>query len=340
MKKLNDLESQIFSSDRLATEQERRQINDIKRHLSKLSDERFKTGCAHNSLVPLAFLEGMPHFNPAQYHGLLMRPNKNRPTAAHARTVLSIDLGANPLATAVDLNGNVYVAGYGMNGYARSCVLKSSKFQSRIDKKGNALASTNLDTMNRVLAKSTDAKVRNEARSVYHKARQALIDRDPLCKSWKRQAESIKKDMERACAVVREEFATFAALFDVVLIGDNDLRSWHKGISHASSSVLSALSPGKLIKKIKFKIGLAGGQLVEVSEAWSTKLCSCCGALNDPENSATYTCSECGVKMNRDENGARSILILALSRVSLMLGDKSVYPRNPVKGRAPGVVTL
>jgi hypothetical protein len=63
--------------------------------------------------------------------------------------------------------------------------------------------------MNRVLAKSTDAKVRNEARSVYHKARQALIDRDPLCKSWKRQAESIKKDMERACAVVREEFATF-----------------------------------------------------------------------------------------------------------------------------------
>jgi transposase len=44
---------------------------------------------------------------------------------------------------------------------------------------------------------------------------------------------------------------------------------------------------------------------VEVSEAWSTKLCSCCGALNDPGNSATYTCSECHVKMNRDENGAR-----------------------------------
>jgi transposase len=45
---------------------------------------------------------------------------------------------------------------------------------------------------------------------------------------------------------------------------------------------------------------------VEVSEAWSTKLCSCCGALNDPGNSATYTCSQCDVKMNRDENGARS----------------------------------
>jgi hypothetical protein len=112
-----------------------------------------------------------------------------------------------------------------MNGYARSCVLKSSKLHSRIDREGYVLASTDLDTMNRVLTESTDAKERNEARSVYHKARQALIDRDLLCKSWKRQAEPIKKDMERACAAVREEFATFAALFDVVIIGDNDLRS-------------------------------------------------------------------------------------------------------------------
>jgi transposase len=87
---------------------------------------------------------------------------------------------------------------------------------------------------------------------------------------------------------------------------------------------------------------------VEVSEAWSTKLyvhlcfnvrCSCCGALNDPGNSATYTCSQCDVKMNRDENGARSILILAISRVSRMLGDYTVR-RNPVTGAAPAVTSL
>jgi transposase len=63
---------------------------------------------------------------------------------------------------------------------------------------------------------------------------------------------------------------------------------------------------------------------MEVSEAWSTKLCSCCGALNGPGNSATYTCSQFDVKTNRDENGARSILILAISRVSRMLGDYKV----------------
>jgi transposase len=77
---------------------------------------------------------------------------------------------------------------------------------------------------------------------------------------------------------------------------------------------------------------------VEVSEAWSTKLCSCCGALNDPGNSATYTCSECHVKMNRDENGARSILILALCRVSSILGRLNGAQKSS-DGGAPGVTT-
>ena len=86
---------------------------------------------------------------------------------------------------------------------------------------------------------------------------------------------------------------------------------------------------------------MAGNQLVEVSEAWSTKLCSCCGALNDPGNSATYTCSDCHVKMNRDENGARYIRNLlyvgAFSFSQLVechgyLANSTVR-RNPVMGQ-------
>jgi hypothetical protein len=52
--------------------------------------------------------------------------------------------------------------------------------------------------------------------------------------------------------LLQEEFATFVALFDVVLIGKNDLKKWHQNLSHASSSVLSAVSLGTLYKKIKF----------------------------------------------------------------------------------------
>jgi hypothetical protein len=248
--------------------------------------------------------------------------------------------------TAVELNGHVIVAGLGTNGYCRNGDRKMAKLQSKIDKRGNWLARVDFRNLNALLKTNTDDKARNKARSVYDAKRASLINADALCKSWKRQRENIKKNKEQVCRVLREEFATFAALFDVVIIGDIDLKQWHKGMSHAASSVLSALSLGTLIEKIQFKVSLlfllqlalAGGQLVKVSEAWSTKLCSCCGALNDPGHSATYTCSHCGVKMNRDENGARSILILALSRVSCILGDYTV-PRNPVMGGAPAVTS-
>ncbi len=130
------------------------------------------------------------------------------------------------------------------------------KLQSKIDKRGNTLASKGFNALLKVLGTSMDAAERNKARSDYDAVRAKLIKEDNVCKSWKRQRDSIKKNKEKACSGVREEFATFAALFDVVIIGKNDLKQWHKGISHASSSVLSALSIGYLIKKMKFKVSV------------------------------------------------------------------------------------
>ena len=86
-----------------------------------------------------------------------------------------------------------------------------------------------------------------------------MMQYELVCKYWKEQKEKIKENKEQECSVAREEFSTFAALFDVVIIGKNDLKKWHKDLSHASSSVLSALSLGKLHSKIKFK----------VSQVWS-----------------------------------------------------------------------
>ncbi len=175
------------------------------------------------------------------------------------------------------------------------------------------------------------AEEKNKAQSAYNLERERLMKKDAICKSWKRQFELIKRHKEKECSVAREELSSFLSLFDIVLIGKNDFRKWMQGVSHASASVLSDLSLGQLVEQIKFKLSVTGGQLVKVSEAWSTKLCSCCGALNDPGNSATYTCSHCGIKMNRDVNGARSILILALCRVSLILDDIKM-PRYPIGG--------
>jgi hypothetical protein len=83
------------------------------------------------------------------------------------------------------------------------------------------------------------------------------IKHDPLCQYWKSQHANIKENKEQKCCVAREEFATFVALFDVVIIGKNDLKKWHQNLSHASRSVLSAVSLGALHEKIKFKVGLS-----------------------------------------------------------------------------------
>jgi hypothetical protein len=300
--------------------------------MATISHQNFEKSCSHQSLIPLEWVEGLPLFDPRSFPSILMRVNPDRTVSdPDAPKVLSCDFGINPMATSFEIEGIVIVAGYGLCNYVRNANSQISSLQSKIDTRGNWLAKKEFDELQSLLETSDVSKERNSKSSDYEKKRLKMINEDLRCKDWKRGISRIKENMEQKCRVAREEFATFAALFDIVIIGKNDFREWHKGISHASSGVLSALSLGELRKKIKFKVGLAGGQLVEVSEVWSTKLCSCCGALNDPGNSATYTCSECHVKMNRDENGARSILILAISRVSWILGDYTVS-RNPRNG--------
>jgi hypothetical protein len=257
MDRLNVLENGINGSGSPPTTANEKEINLLKRHLSKIEKEKFDTSCEHNSLQPLECLEGMPFFDPASFSSILMRENRNHSSKDHTRTVIAIDEGLNPEATGVDLGGNVFVAGYSLCNYIRNADRKTKRIQSRIDKRGNLLAQIDYDKLAHILSTSMDSDKRNKARSDYDAARAKLINTDALCKSWKRQKENIKKNKEQACSVVREEFATFAALFDIVIIGKNDLKQWHKNLSHASSSVLSALSLGKLHDKIKFKVSLA-----------------------------------------------------------------------------------
>ena len=49
---------------------------------------------------------------------------------------------------------------------------------------------------------------------------------DAICKSWKRQAGSIKLNKVTDCSVAREDLASFLSLFDIVIIGDNEYRKW------------------------------------------------------------------------------------------------------------------
>jgi transposase len=317
-----------------------KKMQTIRHDLAKLNKTKFDESLKRNGLVQLKYIpgRGMPEFKDGRFPGLFMQESPCKVNVEGMKKVVAVDVGCNPLAACQILGGVVVYAGLGLNGYLRNGDRKMAKLQTKRDNRGNLLQKKDFEKLGKVLNDVTiPAKEKDKAQSVYNLGREKEMQRDAICKSWKRQFESIKRAKEKACSVAREELATFLSLFDVVVIGDNDYRKWMQGLSHAASSVLSALSPGKLVEKIKFKLGVTGGQLVKVCEAWSSKLCSCCGALNDPGNSDTYTCSSCGIKMNRDENGARSILILALCRVYSILGDITM-PRNSVMEGASDVV--
>jgi putative transposase len=44
-------------------------------------------------------------------------------------------------------------------------------------------------------------------------------------------------------------------------------------------------------------------------EEYTTKTCSCCGTLNNPECSKTYYCKNCNINMGRDVNASKNILM-------------------------------
>ena len=52
-----------------------------------------------------------------------------------------------------------------------------------------------------------------------------------------------------------------------------------------------------------------GKEVVVCEERYTSKCCGNCGRLNDVGSSETYTCSFCGIVLDRDENAARNIFL-------------------------------
>jgi hypothetical protein len=62
-KRLNLIEKEIDDSLQAPSEETKKEIIYLQRHLARLSDESFKQSCAHNSLEPFKWREGMPMFD-------------------------------------------------------------------------------------------------------------------------------------------------------------------------------------------------------------------------------------------------------------------------------------
>ena len=76
---------------------------------------------------------------------------------------------------------------------------------------------------------------------------------------------------------------------------------------------LMSLKHGEFMERLKYKCKVTGTGLWIVSEEYTTKSCGNCGLLNNPEVSKKYKCTKCKLKVGRDTNAARNILIKNIS---------------------------
>ncbi|WP_319462945.1 IS607 family element RNA-guided endonuclease TnpB [Micromonospora sp. RTP1Z1] len=108
----------------------------------------------------------------------------------------------------------------------------------------------------------------------------------------------------------------------------------------------------ELRRQLAYKAGWNGGRLVVVDRWYpSSKTCSGCGAVKTKLtlSERTYTCTTCGLTLDRDLNAARNLAALAHEATDARSGresqngrgaDRKTRPRGPVAAkRQPGTAT-
>ena len=89
-----------------------------------------------------------------------------------------------------------------------------------------------------------------------------------------------------------------------------------KKLSKRTKRQMQAFSFYKFKEKLAFQCQKYGSHLVLVDEDYTSKTCGACGNIKlDLGGNKTFTCDSCGVVLDRDENGARNILLKNLRGV-------------------------
>lgn len=104
--------------------------------------------------------------------------------------------------------------------------------------------------------------------------------------------------------------------YETVLIGDLSAKGVssrkRKGVRLApmSKRILQALAFFQFRQRLMYKASVRGSTVRVVPEAYTSKVCSCCGHVNATLGAShVFACPNCGVVMDRDLNGARGICL-------------------------------
>ena len=133
-------------------------------------------------------------------------------------------------------------------------------------------------------------------------------------KAWHRSIRRLKylvSDMHRkVCKYLCVEYdVVFIPIFNT----KDMVRRAERMISSNTSRAMMTWSHYRFRQMLKAKAVETGTFVKEVTEEFTSKTCTCCGTLHkNLGSSKIYKCKQCRSVFDRDENGARNILIKSL----------------------------
>jgi IS605 OrfB family transposase len=106
-----------------------------------------------------------------------------------------------------------------------------------------------------------------------------------------------------------------ATNFETVLIGNLSTISCLKGkkLTKMNKRILQSASHYSFRQRLKNKCAEWNSKFVEVDESYTSKTCGGCGFIKeDLEGAKVFDCNKCRLRIGRDVNGARNIMIKKL----------------------------
>jgi IS605 OrfB family transposase len=90
----------------------------------------------------------------------------------------------------------------------------------------------------------------------------------------------------------------------------SQMTSRQNRISCSASRSMLTWSHYKFKKMLEYKMQRSGGRVIECTEEYTSKACTCCGRINRKlTGQKVYKCSNCNMVLDRDLNGARNIFL-------------------------------
>ena len=140
-----------------------------------------------------------------------------------------------------------------------------------------------------------------------------LLKKEFVIKQRLRKRKLVKLERKKEYLVNELHWKTISHLLktnDFLFYGD--IKS-HNIVKNGKNKILNTnmnnLKFFEFKQRLLFKANEKGKKVFEIKEPYTTKTCSFCGVLNNPEKSKIYECKSCMRKIGRDVNASKNMLM-------------------------------